>query len=217
MRSTVHDIDTDHSTYSTRSRVSWGPILMGAVAAVGLQTIFTVLGIAVGATVGDATASTGTSAQTLGIAAAAWWLISGTIALAFGGFVLGRLSGLSRALPLSLEAVAMWSVVAVFGFLVLWSGAGMLSQAASPFAAMAAPSINANVQPSTRGEPMNATNASSTVRPVEITSAQAEEARRATRTASWWAVVGLLAGVGATIAGANMGASDYPRTRPETH
>lgn len=197
--------------------ISWGPIMMGAVCAIGLQFIFTVLGIALGTSTGDVSpAADGTSVRTVGVAAGLWWLITGTIALAAGGFVFGRLSGLPRSTPLKLEAAAMWGVVALFGFLVVWSGAGMLSQAASPMGAVSGMSMDGyGMQRGRMGVDMDrgtigsGTGVTDVLRPGEATTANstalAEQTRRATRTASWWSVIGLFAGLAASIYGACMG------------
>lgn len=189
---------------------------MGAVTAIGIQAIFTVLGIAVGTSLIDADASAdGSTVRGVSIAAGVWWLVSGTVALMLGGLVVGRLSDLPRNVPLMLEAVAMWGLVAVFGFLVVWSGAGMLSQAASPIAAMSA-TTSERMGNWTSREQGTASSPDSSVRLSDAAMAtRAEEARRATRTASWWAVVGLLAGIGATVGGAYVGAGDALRNRFE--
>ncbi len=181
------------------NRATWGPIMMGAVVAIGLQFIFTVLGIAIGISSADAGAGSGNGAdpQTISVAAGAWWLITGTIAILIGGFVLGRTAGLPRVMQLHLGAVAMWAVVALFGFLVIWSGAGMASEVTSPLA------MNAG------GNGFSANGAADAVNRTLGTQTQAagsaEAARDAAQTASWWSVIGLLAGVAAAIAGAIMG------------
>jgi hypothetical protein len=201
-------------------RRSWGPIMMGVVCAIGLQFIFTVLGIALGTSTGEmATGMDGSSVRTVGIAAGLWWLVTGTLALGAGGFVFGRLSGLPRSLPLSLEAAAMWSVVALFGFMVVWSGAGMLSQAASPIGAMSASSLDpygprVNRTGASDERAMSLANGRSTDAPT-VNSARAEDVRRATRAASWWAMIGLLTGLGASLGGAHGGAIMEPRFRAE--
>lgn len=134
-------------------RVSWGPIMMGAVTAIGLQFIFTILGIAFGVTAADtAGAADPATIRTVGVVAGLWWLITGSVALAAGGFVFGRLSGLGLALPLKLEAIVMWGVVALFGFMVIWSGAGMLSQVSSPMGAMSSYSTDASSRQAGHGE-----------------------------------------------------------------
>ncbi|MBS0186660.1 MAG: hypothetical protein JSS51_01240 [Planctomycetes bacterium] len=207
----------DTNTYVARDlRVitGWGPIMMGAICAIGLQFIFTVLGIALGASAGDTTDVNTTSVRTVGVAAGLWWLITGTIALAVGGFVFGRMSGLPRSIPLKLEAATLWGVVALFGFLVVWSGAGMLSQAASPIAT-AATAYDAYNTPANRGSiSERGTNgvrdlANAATSPT-TTQVNAEDARRAARNASWWSVVGLLVGLVATVSAA---AAAVPKNR----
>lgn len=224
----------NHAGDSIWGRVSWGAIMVGAVSAIGLQFIFTILGLAIGATVGDAAAGADASdtAATVSIAAGVWWLVTGIISLMVGGIIFGRLSGLPRSLPLNLEAVGMWGVVALFGFMVLWSGAGMLTQAASPLGAiamsnaaqpyspMAPASLLENAAdpartaaaPGTAGNP----SAAATDRPTSATvAAAAEDAREATQAASWWSVVGLVAGVAAAVGGACLGVPRefHPRGR----
>lgn len=193
---------------------------MGAICAIGLQFIFTVLGIALGASSGEVTTGIdGAAVRTVGMVAGLWWLVTGTIALAVGGFVFGRLAGLPRSMPLMLEAAALWSVVALFGFMVVWSGAGMLSQAASPIGAMSASSLDpyapqsarasmtgdrsAASTSSTSSAASSPTTARSTDSSNSTNTALAEEARRATRTASWWSVIGLLIGLAACMGGAS--------------
>lgn len=122
------------------NRVGWGPIMMGVFSAIGVQLIFTMLGIAIGissADASDAAARPGEAIAAVTLASGIWWLISGTLALFIGGMVFGRLSGLPRAVPLYLEGIVLWSVVALFGFFVVWSGAGMATHAATPIAALA--------------------------------------------------------------------------------
>lgn len=188
-------------------RSLWGPIMAGAICAIGLQFIFTVLGIALGASTGDAVAGVdGSTVRTVSIAAGVWWLITGTLALAVGGFVYGRLSGLVHGAPLNLGAAATWGVVALFGFVVVWSGAGMLTQAASPIAAVSASSLDPYARDNGRtASPSDARQLTSDARATDIQ--QIEQARQATRTASWWSLFGLVAGLGATIGGACFGSS----------
>lgn len=130
----------------------WGAILMGAVSAIGLQLIFAVLGIALGLTI--ATSDRATGATNIGMVGTLWWLLTGWVSLMVGGFILGRaLRGGEHGhaaskprdyagwRPLRTErhhvhstcfnAMTLWSVVAIFGFMVLWSGLGMGAGAAA--------------------------------------------------------------------------------------
>jgi hypothetical protein len=190
------------------NRATWGPILMGAIAAIGLQFVFTLLGLAIGlssVSVGEADSST---APAMGFAASAWWLVTGTLALLGGGMVYGRTVGLMRHMQLYLGAFAVWAAVALFGFMVIWSGAGIASEATSPLAAMSMNRDEDRTRSFDRRDLDGTANSNADAttnmdrRDAEMTLAQAEEARRAVRTAAWWALIGMLAGIAATMAGA---------------
>lgn len=186
-----------------RYRLAWGPILMGAVCAIGIQFILTILGIAIGvsaAPLATANQLAEPAVETMSISAAIWWLVTGTASLFIGGMVYGRLAGLPRGTPLMLEAMAMWAVVAVFGFVVLWTGMGMAASVSSPLSAV-------NQVPRLSMNPIVAPSDSFDATDVANTDAATEQrATRALRVASWWSVVGLLAGVAASVVGAMTGA-----------
>lgn len=216
---TRSDEVTSNGTWWTTAR--WGPIWAGVVASIGTQFVLTLLGIAIGMSVtGPVDVPTTPEVETLGMAAAIWWVVSGLVSLAVGGMVLGRLSRLAPACPLHLNALAMWAVVAIFGFAVIWSGAGIASDAASPLAALSvreAPT-DAQLLEMTRGNTANTDAAASAVTPAdreELAAAarvHAESAREAAQTASWWAVIAMLLGIGASLAGASIGAKASERT-----
>ena len=212
------DETTANWTWWTSAR--WGPIWAGVVAAIGTQFVLTLLGIAIGMSVaGPVDVPTTPEVETLGMAAAIWWVVSGLVSFAVGGMVLGRLSRLAPACPLHLNAFAMWAVVAIFGFAVIWSGAGIVSDAASPLAALSvreAPT-EAQLLEMTRGTSANTDATASAVTPAEreelaaAARTHAESAREAAQTASWWAVIAMLLGIGASLAGAAIGAKASER------
>ncbi len=221
-------------------RTAWGPVAAGAVAAISAQLLFTVLGLAIGATavsVPDyattATTTTQDAAATISVAAGVWWLVSGTVALLIGGMVLGRVASLPRSQELHLNAFVMWAVTAVFGFMVLWSGAGMGSMAGPQASLMSDWNSNssnnsstyngrnssirndtttgATATPGTATDPANRTleNAASLTNPtardsVNTVRPTAEQIARSVRTASWWSVIGLIMGIAASVIGAAM-------------
>lgn len=200
----------------------WGPIMLGVVCAIGLQFIFTVLGMAIGVSSADANAGAGvdeSKVRTVSMAAGAWWLITGTFTLFVGGMVLGRMSNLPRSLSIKIAGAAMWAVVALFGFAVIWTGVGMASAAASPIAIVSGSDFRNESRtygfadydrsavrpaPTASTETANATLRDNALRD---NTARAEEVRKAAQTAAWWSVIGLIAGLGASIAGACIGAS----------
>lgn len=174
----------------------WGPIVVGVVSAIGAQFVFTVLGFAVGISAVD-TAAAAEAPASVGFAAGAWWFVTGLISLALGGMVLGRLWAWPVRLDLMLHAFALWSVVALFGFLVVWSGAGMATNAASPLAMVA--SRTQNLTPVAGAEAPSA---------AEV-EAYAERARKAAQGAAWWTLIAFLAGIGATLGGAAVTAPSH--------
>ena len=107
-------------------RTSWGAVIAGAVAAISTQMILTLLGIAVGATTSDVAVGSDRIQHGITTAAAAWWLASGTLAILVGGCVVGRLTGMVRSTDVLLHGFTMWAVTALFGFLVVSTGAGAL-------------------------------------------------------------------------------------------
>ena len=205
-----------------RVRGGWGAIMAGAVTAIGLQFLFTALGIALGVTVADASAM---DAGSWGVAASAWWLVSGTISLFVGGLVAGRSTDGWRTEHVWIAGATMWGVVALFGFFVVWSGAGVGAASATPFAAMSVGygQGQSDTRSMTRPEgseigTTGVTGAMSSAAPVNreatlneepATRAAIEEARSVAQTASWWTVVGLIAGVGAAIGGSFLGSKPY--------
>lgn len=201
-------------------RTPWGAIMMGAVTAIGLQFIFTALGIALGITLADAGDATVRDAGTVSTTAFIWWLVTGTLSLFVGGLVVGRWMGVARQVTVCIIAATMWSVVALFGFFVVWTGAGMTMSAASPFAVASqryaeigqigfgsGEAVGAN---STGANSIGATGATNRLGAQGIGDdsrrVYAERAQRALRTASWWSVIGLIIGVIAAWSGTEMGA-----------
>jgi hypothetical protein len=171
---------------NTRLRPSslWGAVLAGAVIAIGIQFIFTVLGLAIGISTTSGSAAP-EAVSPIGVAAGAWWLITGTISLAVGGVVLGAMWEGTPGRQLIVHAATLWGVVAIFGFLVIWSGAGIASNAASPLAVREPDWSSRTDRPT-----------------LEERSVAAKQVKDAAQTAAWWSVVGLLAGLTATVVGA---------------
>lgn len=207
------------------TKTSWGAIMAGALTAISAQLLFTILGVAIGATAADSydvASASASDAGSVGIAAALWWLVTGTIALLLGGMVLGRVAGLPKSTEVRLHGLTMWAVTAVFGFAVIWSGAGISSNAGGMYGA----AMNSNSSGimggamSGRAESSNAGAAggiSDTIGRVTGTGADngrsidlatAERARRYARNAAWWSVFGLLLGIAASVIGASLAASD---------
>jgi hypothetical protein len=191
-------------------RTTWGAVFAGAVSAIGVQFILTVLGIAIGVS------------------------SAGIVSLMVGGAVLGRTAGIQRSIDVLLHAFAMWAVTAIFGFLMIWATAGVASAAGASAAGSLAWNPGFTAQ---HGDPRwNSRSSGTDTRSTLSTSedgrvskdnaadrlpalrepplADAEKARHAAQTASWWTLVGLLMGVGAALGGTWMFTSDRFVVRP---
>ena len=120
--------ESDEPTFlgAVLKRTSWGAVIAGAVVAIGVQMVLTVLGIAIGVSATDAHDYNSRVAANTATGSAIWWLITGTIALLIGGCVVGRFGGMTRSPDVLLHGLTMWAVTALFGFLVVSGGAGML-------------------------------------------------------------------------------------------
>ncbi|MDM9645742.1 hypothetical protein [Rhizobium sp. S163] len=76
---------------SSKSAVSWGPILGGAFAAVGVTLILLLLGSGVGLTMVSPWSGESSSAATVGVTAAIWLIVVQWLSSALGGYLTGRL------------------------------------------------------------------------------------------------------------------------------
>lgn len=190
-------------------RTSWGAILAGAVSAIGLQALLTVLGTAIGVA---SFGSQGADAQDVGLFAGIWWVASGTVSLLVGGMIVGRMISIPHNAELMVHGFTMWAVTAIFGFLFLWSSAGMAGNVGSQ--SMNNQSLtqktnqvmgNVNAQLGYAGEDTPTTATQNNVTKAEV--------RKTASVASWWTLVTLLLGVGASIGGTYLGAAPLgPKT-----
>jgi hypothetical protein len=74
------------------NQVSWGAVFAGATIALVMQIILNMVGVGVGLSTIDAAAGDTPTAGSLSIGAGIWWVISGIVAAAVGGYIAGRLS-----------------------------------------------------------------------------------------------------------------------------
>ncbi|OJF92849.1 hypothetical protein AX761_20610 [Rhizobium sp. 58] len=76
---------------SSRSAVSWGAIIAGAVAAAAITLLLTLLGSGLGLTMVSPWASEGVSATTFAVSTAIWIVIVQWLSSGMGGYITGRL------------------------------------------------------------------------------------------------------------------------------
>jgi len=95
-----------------RSRVSWGAIFAGAVTALAIYFLLTLLGGALGLSIGD-----NVSARNLGTGATIWAICSMLVALFVGGMVTSQCTAGENKVEAVLYGVLVWALV--FALLVL--------------------------------------------------------------------------------------------------
>ena len=75
------------------NEISWGAVFAGAVIGLVAQVILNMIGIGIGLSTVDAVAGDSPSASSFSIGAGIWWVVSGIVAAALGGYLAGRSLG----------------------------------------------------------------------------------------------------------------------------
>lgn len=94
-------------------RVSWGAIFAGAVVAVALMALLSLLGLGIGFD----SFQIGEPVDDIPKVTALWWAVSSIIATGIGAFVAGRLAGIPNPLTALFHGAAVW---AVSSLVALW-------------------------------------------------------------------------------------------------
>ena len=105
-------------------RISWSAVIAGAVMAFGVQFLLGLLGIAIGAAVLDPADLA--SAESWGIGAGLYTVVSQIISLIIGGFVAARLAGIPRETTSLIHGALVWATVSLATFYFVASGATTL-------------------------------------------------------------------------------------------
>lgn len=108
------------ATYPNR-RLSWQAIIAGALAAIAIQLLLTVLGLAIGFNILQDGAGSG-----LAVGAGVWWLVSGCIALFFGGWVAGHATRSVDRRDAMLQGFLQWTLVTAVSALMVTSALGSI-------------------------------------------------------------------------------------------
>jgi hypothetical protein len=103
-----------------RSRVSWGAIFAGAMVALALYFLLTLLGGAIGLSVGGRVRP-----ETVGTGAAVWAVLVTVLALFVGGYVTSQCSVGENKFEAALYGVILWGVL--FGMLLWLMATGVRS------------------------------------------------------------------------------------------
>jgi hypothetical protein len=91
MSFTTSGSSTTMPVESSKSAISWGPIIGGAVSAIGVTLILVLFGSGLGLTMVSPWSGESSSAATVGVSAAIWLVVVQWLSAALGGYLTGRL------------------------------------------------------------------------------------------------------------------------------
>jgi hypothetical protein len=111
-------------------RVSWGAVIAGAIVAIAVGALLSVLGVAVGATTIDTLERTTPDAGTLGLASGIWATFAALLAMGIGGYVAARLSGTTSNEDGILHGLTVWALALILGTAVAASSLASIASVA---------------------------------------------------------------------------------------
>ena len=107
-------------------RMSWGAVLAGAVVALSVQLLLSLLGVGIGLATVDPAAGDTPSATSFGIATGVFYAIVTLLSLFAGGWVAGRLAGMPVRTDGLLHGLVTWSVAMLLLLYVVTTSVGAL-------------------------------------------------------------------------------------------
>jgi len=108
------------------NKVNWGAIIAGAVIALIIQFLLSLLGVGIGAATLDPATGNNPDAGTFSIVSAVWYAITGIIAAFVGGFIASRMSGKTLASSGALHGLTSWAVTTLVLLYLLTTAIGTL-------------------------------------------------------------------------------------------
>jgi hypothetical protein len=106
------------------SHTVWGAVFAGVIMAIVTQMLLALLGSSIG--LAALNVGSAENVKEIGIGAVTWWIISGAIALYFGGWVSGRMAGIPRAIDGMLHGLLSWGVATILMFAFLTTSLGVM-------------------------------------------------------------------------------------------
>jgi len=111
--------------------VSWGAVFAGAVIALVAQVILNMVGLGIGLSTVDPAGNGTPTAGSLSSGAGIWFVISGILASAAGGWLAGRLSGKPANTTTAYHGLIAWAVSTLVVVYLLSSAVGGVVSGAS--------------------------------------------------------------------------------------
>ncbi|UPK31327.1 PhnA-like protein (plasmid) [Bradyrhizobium sp. 195] len=114
------------------NQVAWGAVFAGAVIGLVMQVILNMVGLGVGLSTMDIAQGDAPSAGSMSVGAGIWFVVSGIVAAALGGYIAGRLSGKASQSTTAYHGLISWAVSTLTVVYLLSSAAsGMIGGAVS--------------------------------------------------------------------------------------
>ncbi|WP_144441149.1 PhnA-like protein [Bradyrhizobium sp. CCGE-LA001] len=114
------------------NQVAWGAVFAGAVIGLVMQIILNMVGLGVGLSAMDIAQGDAPSAGSMSVGAGIWFVVSGIVTAALGGYIAGRLSGKASQSTTAYHGLISWAVSTLTVVYLLSSAAsGMIGGAVS--------------------------------------------------------------------------------------
>lgn len=198
------------------SRVSWGAILAGAVMAVAVSFLLSLLGAAIGLSMSDEMDS-----DSLGTGAAVWAVVTTVVALFVGGWITSQCVVGETKSESVVHGIIMWGVVLA---MLLWltatgisSGFSSMLQIANVAGTTASGASEETWQQMAQRAGVSQDQIDQWAQQASATAQDPETQRQAKETATeatWWALGGTLLSMIAAVGGALVGAGPTFRLLP---
>src|SRR4051812_46261921 len=92
------------------NQVAWGAVFAGAAIALVMQIILNMIGLGVGLSTLDVAQGDTPSVGSMSVGAGIWFVVSGILAAALGGYIAGRLSGKASSSTTAYHGLISWAV-----------------------------------------------------------------------------------------------------------
>jgi hypothetical protein len=107
-------------------RISWAAVFGGVILVVAIQLLFSLLGAGIGLGTININAGSSPDADTFGITAGLWWIITSCIAVGVGGFVAAWLAGVEIRFDGVLHGLVTWGIATLLTLWLLTSAIGSI-------------------------------------------------------------------------------------------
>lgn len=125
----VHHEDSVVPPPALMTRVSWGAIFAGALAAIGLTALLSLLGLGIG--FGTFDPADGDSLSGVPKTTLIWWAVVSIVATGIGGFVAARLAGIPHSLAGALHGLSVWALTSLATLWLATTAVGAIAGAAT--------------------------------------------------------------------------------------